>query len=181
MARKATTSLNNQDRPLTPRQSAFVREYLIDLNATQAAIRAGYSEKTACEQGAQNLAKLNISRAIADGQAKLAEKSSVSAQWVIDNLVEVSQRCLQKAPVMVYDRAQKSMVQATDEQGQGIWQFDSSGANRALELIGKHLNIFRERVELTGKDGGAIAGETKVVIYLPGNGREGNGNQGQGQ
>ncbi len=51
---------------LTPKQQRFVEEYLIDLNATQAAIRAGYSEKTANEIGAENLAKPSIAKAIQD-------------------------------------------------------------------------------------------------------------------
>ncbi len=54
---------------LTPKQACFVEEYLIDLNATQAATRAGYSAKTANEQGAQLLAKLSIREAVAEAQA----------------------------------------------------------------------------------------------------------------
>ncbi len=51
---------------LTPKQARFVEEYLLDLNATQAAIRAGYSAKTANEQGSQLLAKLSIRQAVAE-------------------------------------------------------------------------------------------------------------------
>ena len=54
---------------LTPKQEAFVQEYLIDLNATQAAIRAGYSEKTANEQGSRLLANVKIAKAIAEAKA----------------------------------------------------------------------------------------------------------------
>ncbi len=53
---------------LTPKQARFVEEYLLDLNATQAATRAGYSKKTANEQGAQLLAKLRIRQAVAEAQ-----------------------------------------------------------------------------------------------------------------
>jgi len=51
---------------------------------------------------------------------------------------------------MVYDRVEKRMVQATDDEDRNIWTFDSAGANRAFELLGKHLNIFTEKVEHTG-------------------------------
>ena len=61
---------------LTEKQQRFVDEYLIDLNATQAAIRAGYSVKTANEQGSQNLAKLSIQQAIAEQNA-VKEQASI--------------------------------------------------------------------------------------------------------
>ena len=62
---------------LTEKQQRFVDEYLIDLNATQAAIRAGYSVKTANEQGSQNLAKLSIQQTIAE---QMTERSKRSVQ-----------------------------------------------------------------------------------------------------
>ena len=57
------------DKVLTPKQAAFVAEYLVDLNATQAAIRAGYSAKTAGSVGAENLSKPEIAAAIAEAQS----------------------------------------------------------------------------------------------------------------
>ena len=60
---------------LRGKQQRFVEEYLKDRNATQAAIRAGYSAKTANEIGAQNLAKLSVKEAIAKGEAELAERN----------------------------------------------------------------------------------------------------------
>ena len=57
---------------MTPKQQRFVEEYLIDLNATQAAIRAGYSKHTANEQGSQLLAKLSIQAAVAEGHERIA-------------------------------------------------------------------------------------------------------------
>ena len=64
---------------LEPRQECFVREYLIDLNATQAAIRAGYSEKTARQMGAENLSKPSIQAAIAKAQQERAERTGITA------------------------------------------------------------------------------------------------------
>jgi|WetSurMetagenome_2_1015567.scaffolds.fasta_scaffold46588_2 phage terminase small subunit len=68
---------------LTPKQSKFVLEYLIDLNATQAAIRAGYSEKTAYSMGFQNLRKLEIQKALEVHQKEIAERAGVT----IDDLI----------------------------------------------------------------------------------------------
>ena len=71
---------------LTAKQQVFVNEYLIDLNATQAAIRAGYSEKAAAEIGCENLIKPNIRDAIAEAQAERAKRTQIDADWVLREL-----------------------------------------------------------------------------------------------
>jgi phage terminase small subunit len=129
---------------LTPKQEMFVKEYLVDLNATQAAIRAGYSKKTADRIGPELLGKTCVARAIEEANQKRAEKLELSAEWVLENLKNVAVRCQQAEPVMVFDYSTKEMVKT------GEYQFDSKGANRALELIGKHLGIFENRLNLTG-------------------------------
>src|SRR5262249_17102180 len=78
--------------PMTPKQQRFIQEYLIDLNATQAAIRAGYSPKTANEQGARLLAKVSIREAIQAAMRERAEKTGISAQWVLDRLRAIVER-----------------------------------------------------------------------------------------
>ena len=132
---------------LTPKQEMFVKEYLVDLNATQAAIRAGYSKKTADRIGPELLGKTCVARAIEEANQKRAEKLELSAEWVLENLKNVAVRCQQAEPVMVFDYRTKEMVET------GEYQFDSKGANRALELIGKHLGIFENRLNLTGSVG----------------------------
>lgn len=69
--------------PLTPKQGAFVAQYLVDLNATQAAIRAGYSAKSAGRQAVELLTKPHISDAIAAAKAKRAERIEVTADMVV--------------------------------------------------------------------------------------------------
>ena len=71
---------------LTAKQQRFCEEYLIDLNATQAAIRAGYSVKTATIIGHENLTKPNISNLIKDKQAEIAERNKLKADDVIQEL-----------------------------------------------------------------------------------------------
>jgi phage terminase small subunit len=68
---------------LTPKQEAFVKEYLLDLNATQAAIRAGYSAKTAKEQGGRLLTKVPVMRALSKAQIKRAERVEITADMVL--------------------------------------------------------------------------------------------------
>lgn len=144
-------------KKLTPKQQAFVAEYLVDLNATQAAVRAGYSEKTANEQGARLLANVSVADAIALAQAERARRTEISQDYVLGNLVEVTERCLQRRPV-----CGALGVQVADEDGNSVWTFNAQGANKALELIGKHLGMFKERMEHSGKDGAPIAVEHGV-------------------
>lgn len=77
---------------LTPRQQRFVGEYLIDLNATQAAIRAGYSAKTAEVQGPRLLGNVRVAAAIAKGQARLAAKQEITAAATTARLVAIADK-----------------------------------------------------------------------------------------
>jgi phage terminase small subunit len=75
---------------LTPKQARFVQEYLTDLNATQAAVRAGYSAKTARMIGHENRTKPNIAAAIERAMAEHAERPELTADWVIDELRKIA-------------------------------------------------------------------------------------------
>ena len=142
---------------LTDKQRKFVSEYLVDLNATQAAIRAGFSEKTAGSMAQKLVAKSHIQEAIKAAQAQREKRTLVTVDYVVSSLREVAERCLQKSPVT---NAKGKQVQ--DEQGRDVWKFDSAGANRALELLGKHVNAFGERKEETPEDT-PVAIEVRVV------------------
>ena len=150
---------------LTDKQKEFVRQYLVDLNATQAAIRAGYSMKTAYRQGADLLQKTSIREAIEKAQAKRARRVEVTQDYVLSNLVEVVERTMQRAPVL--DRKGE---QVRDEEGRAVWTFDAKGANRALELLGKHLGIFADKVkaEVSGPDGGPV--QSSMILDISGMG-----------
>ena len=60
-------------------------------------------------------------------------------------------------------REGRNMVQAVDEEGRHVWEFNANGANKSLELLGKHLALFTDKTELTGKDGEALT--IKVITY----------------
>lgn len=133
---------------LTPKQKRFVEEYLIDLNATQAAIRAGYSEKSAYSIGNENMSKPVVAEAIETEMSKRAEIAEVSAQWVLDQAVRLYRRCMQDA-VPLLDR---NGNQIRDRDGKALYAFDSKGAVAALGMVGKHVNVqaFRDQVAHSG-------------------------------
>lgn len=75
---------------MTPKQERFVQEYLVDLNATQAAIRAGYSAKTAGQVGAENLKKPEIQEAIQAGRARLAARVEITQERVLAEYAKIA-------------------------------------------------------------------------------------------
>lgn len=131
---------------LTPKQQRFVEEYLVDLNATQAAIRAGYSARTANEQAARLLAKVSISQAIAAAMEERSKRVEIDADYVLKNLVEIIERSMQRAPVLTMKGEQ-----VVDDEGRSVWRFDGKNAIRALELLGKHKGMWTDKVEMSGE------------------------------
>ncbi|NCC95664.1 MAG: terminase small subunit [Synergistales bacterium] len=130
-------------KKLTAKQKAFVSEYLVDLNATAAAIRAGYSEKSARKVGSDTLAKPHVQAAIEEALAERRERVEVTQDQVIADLLEIKERCLQRSPVV--DRRGD---QIQDDEGRDVWSFNAKDAIRALELLGKHLGMFVERSKM---------------------------------
>ena len=126
---------------LTPKQERFVEEYLIDLNATQAAIRAGYSAKTASRIGPELLGKTCVSDAIQAQRAKLSERTMRTAADVMADIGRVRASAMQTV---------------IDPQSGAEVMISYKDAIKALELEGKHLGAFVDRVELTGKDRGPV-------------------------
>jgi phage terminase small subunit len=132
---------------ITDRQQRFVEEYLVDLNATQAAIRAGYSAKTAASQGERLLRNVEISAALTAAQAVRSKRTEITQDYVLDNLRSVVERCMQAEAVL-------------DREGQptGEFTFNAAGANKGLELLGKHLGMFVNKIEINS---------TRYVVRMP--------------
>lgn len=132
------------EKSLTAKQEAFCQEYLKDFNATQAAIRAGYSKHTAKDIGCENLAKPNIADYIKQLNTDRKERVEIDADWVLKQAVKVHEKCMQE-------------VEATDREGNGLgeFKFEPAGANKSLELIGKHVSIgcFKDKVDIIHKFG----------------------------
>lgn len=117
---------------MTPKQARFVQEYLIDLNATQAAVRAGYSARTAEAQGSRLLTNVKVAYGIQTAKADRELSTQIDARYVLRQAVKMHEKCLAMG--------------------------DHGPAVRALELVGKHVNVqaFAEKVEHSGPGGGPI-------------------------
>lgn len=127
---------------LTPKQNRFVGEYLKDLNGTQAAIRAGYSPKTAQVIASQNLSKLMVQEVLTEAMQARVERTEISQDWVLRHLVANLEKAMQKRPVL--DR---------EDEPTGEYVYQGAVANKALELLGKHLGMFVDRAVVTHYDG----------------------------
>jgi phage terminase small subunit len=131
-------------RELTPLETRFVQEYLVDLNGSAACLRAGSTTRHPNKLAAQMKARPPVRRAIDAAMSERARQTGITAEWVLNNLKIVAERCLQAVPVLKRCAHQ-------EEDGQGLWSFDASGAIRSLELIGKHRGMFKEQVDHTVK------------------------------
>lgn len=128
---------------LNERYEKFAREYVVDYNGTQAAIRAGYSPKSAKTQASRLLTFDNVLARVRELQAETAKRQAISEDKVILALWNVYERCMTAVPVTEYDPISRQMVET------GEYVFDSKGALRALELVGKHLGMFKDKMELS--------------------------------
>lgn len=124
-------------RKLSPMQERFVDEYMKDLNAAQAAIRAGYSAKTASRIGPELLGKTLVAEAVQKAKEKRAKRVELDAAWVVRRLVRNANRAASAEPVR-------------DKEGNptGEYRYEGSVVNKALELLGRHLGMFVDRVEV---------------------------------
>lgn len=132
---------------MSPKQEAFVREYLVDLNATQAAIRAGYSAKTARQVGAENLSKPAIAKAINAGKAQRAERLELKADDVLRELQEIAfaKPGTPEAP-QAEEELDPGPFGGALERLRGV-TLRYEHKLKALELLGKHLMLFTDKVE----------------------------------
>lgn len=157
---------------LTEKQQRFVDEYLIDLNATHAAIRAGYSVKTANEQGSQNLAKLSIQQAIAEQMAERSKRTGINQDRVVLELAKIA---LVKMTDIVDSQGRiKSDASPDDlaciesvkykesesDTGSSVErEVKIASKLKALELLGKHLGMWNDKLDVNITQPIVITGE----------------------
>ena len=127
---------------LNEKQKQFCSEYLIDFNGTQAAIRAGYSPKSAYSMANENLRKPEIQNYLKELIEKRNERVQITQDEVVRDIIEVKNRCMQKSPVMRFDKEIKEYIQVTDELERDVWQFDAANANKALDMLAKHTGLY---------------------------------------
>lgn len=145
---------------MTKKQKRFIEEYLIDLNATQAAIRAGYSPKTAKDIGCENLAKPNISDAIDKAMAERSRRTGINQDRI---LLELARIGLAKITDVVDPDTGKILPNASEDDLACIQSIkikpNEFGTEREVKLydkksalvdLGKHLGLFKDKVELGG-------------------------------
>ena len=145
---------------LTAKQQAFVREYIVDNNATQAAIRAGYSEHTAKEQGSRLLTKVHIARAVSKAQDERARRTEVTADRVvleyarlafsdISDLVTIEGGAVKVRDTAELTEDQRVAISEISETSSGM-RIKAHSKTVALEALGKHLGMFIDRQETGG-------------------------------
>jgi phage terminase small subunit len=139
-------------KPLTAQQSRFVDEYLVDLNGRQAAIRAGYSAKTAASKAAQLLTKVNIQEAIQERMNDRAQRTQIDADFVLHGIAKNIKRCEQAEAVTDREGA-PVYVETEDGQLVPAYKYDATNVFKGYELLGKHLKLFTDKVDHSSEDG----------------------------
>jgi phage terminase small subunit len=170
---------------LTARQARFVAEYCVSLNATSAAIKAGYSEKSAMAQGSQQLMKPKVREEICKKTGKVFTKLEISAERVLEEIAKLA--FFDPRKLFESDGSPKQLHELDDETAMAVAGFEfvelfeGTGDQKhaygllkkykltdkraSLELLGKYLKLFTDRTEITGKDGGPIQVRTLNDFY----------------
>lgn len=179
---------------LTDRQKRFCEEYIVDLNATQAAIRSGYKETTAYSMGQRLLKKVEAQKYIDELKEARAERTRITADQVVYELCLIAfSNAADYASVIekeTYVEVDGHMIQLLDDEGNPVmhrtvepvltskltpeqqralsvikkgrdgFEVKPYDKVRALELLGKHLGMFQDKVEVTGEVNNPMAGLT---------------------
>ena len=162
---------SKKTKKLTAKQEAFINEYLIDLNATQAAIRAGYSKKTANRIATENLSKPVLAAAIAQAKLKRAKRTQIDADWLLKRLSVEAEADIAD----LYDENNKlrpvrdwpliwrqGLVSGVKTQMVSdkisVVTIRVSDRVKRLELLGKHISVgaFRDNIGLSNPDGSPL-------------------------
>lgn len=173
---------------MTPKQQRFVEEYLVDLNATQAAIRAGYSADTAHSIGHENLSKPEISAGIREGMAVRSMRTNITQDQVLRELARIGFVDIRKVvtwtngasgfnedeaeetgevristanfvmltPSDQIDAETAAAISEVSQTKDGALKVKMHDKRAALVDLGRHLGMFKDKVEVTGKDGNPI-------------------------
>lgn len=160
---------------MTDKQKRFCEEYLVDLNATQAAIRAGYSPKTANEQGARLLTNVSVRARIDAAMAAQSKRTGVTADRVVRELARIgfvnptdvinTDRVTVKRSASRDDTAAIASVKVktskTDQGSTVEREIKFQDKNKSLELLGRHLGMFNDKLNVTAEGAVKIIDDIK--------------------
>lgn len=129
---------------LNARQKLFCKEYLIDLNASAAYKRAGYSARGAAADvnASKLLRNTKVAKLIQESMDKRAEKLEINAEYVLGVIKNTIERC-----------SQAEQVTAPDGSTEGVYKFDAAAVLKGAELLGKHLKLFTDKQEVKHEGG----------------------------
>lgn len=166
----------SQMAKLTKKQRTFIDEYLIDLNATQSAIRAGYSVSTACEQGARLLANVKVQEEIAKMMAERSRRTGINQDRVVIELARLAfinaSDVINANDASIKDNATKDdlaciqsikVKTSTSKKGKITErEVRLTDKMKALELLGKHLGMWNDKVDVNVALPIIISGEDEL-------------------
>ena len=160
---------------MTVKQRMFVEEYLIDLNATQAAIRAGYSAKTADQQGSRMLANVKVQQAIAERMAERSKRTGVNQDRVVLELSKIAflkmTDVVDRNGAIKQDASEDDLAciesikyKESDNEYGGSVEREVKVASKlkALELLGKHLGMWNDKLDVNVTAPIVISGESEL-------------------
>lgn len=122
-------------KDITPQQRKFVQEYLRHGNATEAAIAAGYSARSAASRASKLLEMPGVIEYRRALEKKLFDELGISKAWIGRRLVEIIERCTQKTPVLEWN------PETRQKEPNGTWEFDANGAIRALHELAERMDF----------------------------------------
>lgn len=143
-------------KKLTVKQDLFCSEYIIDLHVTNAALRAGYSERSAAAIGSENLTKPEIQARLAELMHERSERLKIDADWVLRKAVELHDKCMEAEPML-----------GPDGENLGYAKFNPAGAAKAIELVGKHVSVKAFEESQKGPSDSLADSVNKLIDKLP--------------
>ncbi len=164
---------------MTPKQQRFAEEYLVDLNATQAAIRAGYSKTRACARGWKLLRQAEVAAAIEAEMSRRAARTAITADRVLIELARIAfadpRDCVTWGPNGVEVKSSDELssdaagavaeVSGTRTKSGGTTKIKMHDKIAALEKIGRHLGLFKDRLEMNGS--GRLPELNIIIVHGP--------------
>jgi phage terminase small subunit len=186
MGKEKKPAKKKAEKPLNDMQKKFALEYIVDLNGKQAAIRAGYSEKTAQEQASRLLSNVKVQNEIQKQMDKRSARTEITADKVLNKLYDIANSDIKdflqwKTEKTVVDRDEDgtpitdyhTFITLNDmdkvdgrlitkmKMGRNGIEFERQDPLKALELLGKHLKLFTDKVEMDAK------GDVQVMFNIP--------------